>query len=32
MFGILVAMAIGITLITGTLSTVYIFKRIWLES
>ncbi len=31
MTGLLVASAIVITLVTGTLSTVYVFKRIWLE-
>ncbi len=32
MIGILVALAIVITLITGTISTLYVFKRIWLET
>lgn len=32
MAGVLTALAIAATLISGTLSTVYVFKRIWLET
>lgn len=31
MAGFLTALAIALTLISGTLSTVYIFKKVWLE-
>lgn len=31
MTGVLTALAIVVTLISGTLSTVYVFKKIWLE-
>ncbi|CFY06515.1 Uncharacterized [Syntrophomonas zehnderi OL-4] len=32
MLGLMAALAIGATFITGTISTVYIFKKVWLES
>lgn len=31
MTGLLVALAIGVTLISGTLSCLYVFKKIWLD-
>jgi len=31
MEGLLVALAITVTFISGTLSTLYVFKRVWLD-
>jgi hypothetical protein len=31
MEGALAAFAIGITFISGTISTLYVFKRVWLD-
>jgi hypothetical protein len=31
MEGLFVALAIAITFISGTLSTLYVFKRVWLD-
>jgi len=31
MEGVLVAFAIAVTFISGTLSTLYVFKRVWLD-
>ena len=31
MEGVLVALAIAVTVVSGTLSTLYVFKRVWLD-